>query len=396
MDKCARVFSDNFTTKINDTEISIFTGALDINGKIKEENCNLDREYDICKRYLDTLSRIKKLLLLLYTKGSVSKMITDYHLNNIIFTSPIFMSSYKMSLYDSITDLIKYRYTFRVNDDDFYKNFFDNIIIWLTDKFLNIISEVLDNYNNSSFIDYISDNYFIDLEDENVLIHLSKLEKIFIKMNKKKRVNFIIRILMYRMKTKTETETDTLEKFVTYLLDKYFDNYYELTKNDNINANIKLYYKQIENDINEIVNNTPPIDRCIRLFRAATNYKSPEYDIGKIVQLGKITSTTCSQKTNIAFFTNSNGCCIAEFIVKPGTRVLFLNYDETAYGEKMYEVILQKDIRFQVIKIEKKTVVKLNFEEEDSINSTNIIKIKYEEPTIHSLNTINVFLLDQI
>jgi len=59
-------------------------------------------------------------------------------------------------------------------------------------------------------------------------------------MNKKKRINFIIRILMYRMKTETETETDTLEKLVTYLLDKYFDNYYELTKSCDIINKLKM------------------------------------------------------------------------------------------------------------------------------------------------------------
>jgi hypothetical protein len=100
-------------------------------------------------------------------------------------------------------------------------------------------------------------------------------------------------------------------------------------------------------------------------------------------------------------FANANtSCCVVEFIIKPGTRALFLNYEETAFGEALYEVILQKKLKFKVIKIEQKNIVKLETDSiEDLDNPTFEIKkianITYTEPNKHSIKKFKVYLLEQ-
>jgi hypothetical protein len=95
-----------------------------------------------------------------------------------------------------------------------------------------------------------------------------------------------------------------------------------------------------------------------------------------------------------------DNCCIAEFILKPGIKALFLNYEETAFGEAMYEVILQKDLNFEVIKIETKNLFVFDTEQEDIVNPNCEIKkianITYKKPDLYSLKKITSFLFKQI
>jgi hypothetical protein len=66
----------------------------------------------------------------------------------------------------------------------------------------------------------------------------------------------------------------------------------------------------------------------------------------------------------------------------------------------MYEVILQKDLKFKVSNIEKKPVVSLNDIYMEIPNEDYEIKkisnIKYETPNKSSLRDINIYLLKQI
>ena len=78
MDKCNNVYSSEFKTKIGATEYNIFIGAVDENGNFKEEPCNLDEEYKECRIYLDTLNRMEKLIILFYTQGTLSTILSQY------------------------------------------------------------------------------------------------------------------------------------------------------------------------------------------------------------------------------------------------------------------------------------------------------------------------------
>jgi hypothetical protein len=375
MDKCNNEFSYNFNTKFNKENKSVFIGALDEEGKIKEEKCKLDNEYAKCRIYLDTLTRMKKLIILFYTRGHLSRIINKYNRGLIIIDTSISLSSSKYDIYDTIIDFIKYRYKLKVNENDFYKQYFDKIIRWMSENLLETITSIIDMLNTDN---YDPDNFIFNIEDIDTLQQI-KINYNTILSNEEK----------YKMIIKLFLDSDEISySLINYLLDLYFD------KNIAIN---KEYFDNLDKDINSIINNAPPTDRCVRLFRAADNYK--EYKIGQRIINDTIISTSCSQKTNIYMF-NKSDCCIAEFILKPGIKALFLNYEETAFGEAMYEVILQKNLTFEVIKIEEKDIIDL-VSIQDVIENSNyeikkIVNISYEQPTKYSFKKINSFLFKQI
>ena len=204
----------------------------------------------------------------------------------------------------------------------------------------------------------------------------SDYEKI---QTEKDKYDFIIKLFF--------AHDETTDILLSSLLDLYFDEF-----------NIKQFLDKLNEDMDIIINSAPPIDRCIRLFRAAGNYD--EYKINQDIVSNTLISTSCSQKTNIGMFIDN--CCIAEFIIKPGTHALFLNYEETAFGETMYEVILQKNLKFKVIKIEQKNIVKLEQHgdleelENPAFEIKKLININFKDPNINSIKKNNVYLFEQI
>jgi hypothetical protein len=404
MDYCVEEFSDNFNTIIDKKETSIFIGALDENGKVQEEECNLEPEYTSCRIYLDIISRMNKLLILFYTKGTISKLLTSYTLNLIKFEYSISISSQKNNIYKTIIDFIKYRSKFDVINDDFYKEFFNGIISWIVinlnqciESFLDILKEDYAEYEQDKYEYEYEDKYEYEEEKKLIRQQLKKIRRLQMIFNRiiddTEKYKMIINLIINRTR---KSKQYIINNFIYFLFDKYFDDDVDNTKK----IKVKKYIETIDKDLNDIINNAPPINRCIRLFRAADNYKN--YIINEIITINKITSTSCSQKTNISSFISSaqGGCCIAEFIIKPGTKALFLNYEETTYGEAMYEVILQKDLKFKVSNIEKKPVVSLNDIYMEIPNEDYEIKkisnIKYETPNKSSLRDINIYLLKQI
>jgi len=381
MDYCKSEFSDNFTTKFNGVNKSVFIGALDEEGKIKEEKCNLDEEYTKCRQYLDTLNRMQKLIILLYTRGHLSRIINKYNRKLIITDVSISISSSKTDIYNTIIDFIKYRYKLNVDIDDFYKKYFINIIEWIKLELINIIDEIIKTLMNE-----IPDDYPFEYADymklrRIKLNYLQIIKNVNINVIEQVKYDYIVKIFL--------NSSDTSYLLIKYLLDEYFD------KNIGI---AKEYFDNLDKDINLIINNAPPTERCIRLYRAADNYD--KYKIGDKITIDNIISTSCSQKTNIFMFNNRGNCCIAEFILKPGVKALFLNYEETAFGEAMYEVILQKNLTLEVIKIEEKDIIRLNDEQTEISNPDykikKIVNITYDEPTKYSFKKIKSFLFKQI
>ena len=376
MDKCNNDYSSEFKTKIGATEYNIFIGAVDENGNFKEEPCNLDEEYKECRIYLDTLNRMEKLIILFYTQGTLSTILSQYKNKTEIF-------SLRTVIGESIIDFIKYRSKLDANIDDYYKIYFITIIEWIKNKLVENINNIIKIINSGDPNDILLQAEFLTFEN------IEKLQKIiedYNKLNEDEKIKSIMND--YIFSSRNINYDIIIFNLELYVLDN--------------EENIIRYIEKINEDVNRIVDNSPPIKKCIRLYRAATYYKNLKQD--QEIVFDRFTSTSCSQKTNIAMFTFSNSdCCIVELIIKPGTHALFLNYKETAYGETMYEVLLQENLKFKVKKIEKKHIVKLQ-EVEDSRNYIDnpdyeikkIIDIQYHKPTIKSVKFVNIYLLEQI
>lgn len=354
------------------------TGILTVDefGNIKEERCNLDEEFIRCRKYLDTLNRMQKLMILFYTRGYLSRVLNKYTRGLIIVSASISASSSREDIYRTIKNFIKYRNKFDVDLDDDYKSFFNHIIKWIDTKFVDVIISILEILEKSKD-EYLEDYPFN--HDE----HYMKLRKINSDYKKiqteKDKYDYIIKLFF--------AHDETTDILLSSFLDLYFDEF-----------NINKFLDKLNKDMDIIINSAPPIDRCIRLFRAAGNYD--EYKINQNIESKTLISTSCSQKTNIGMFIDD--CCIAEFIIKPGTHALFLNYEETAFGETMYEVILQKNLKFKVVKIEQKNIVKLEQHgdleelENPAFEIKKLVNINFKDPNINSIKKNNVYLFEQI
>mgnify|MGYP003331696427 CR=1 FL=1 len=374
---CPENYSSTFRTKIGKEEKEIFIGAVDENGVPRESPCNLKSEYDKCRLYLDGLTKMDKLIIYFYTKGSISTVISAYKRKLILGGKSLNISSQKHVVYDTITTLILYRRSLNIEENDFYKQYFDKIINYILNNFVKIIEELIINPS----VTEILENYNFDLDND--IKKLDEIKNKFVKLTTNDKFKLFIDIIK-------EEEDDFIISLYFYLYDEYFD------KMDN--EDYVMYIEQIIRDLNRIVDNTPSIEREIRLYRSASHYK--DYEIGHIITNEMITSTSCSQKTNIATFSQEpDGCCIAELIIKPGTHALFLNYEETAYGEAMYEVILQSNINFAVCRIEKKNIIRLD-KDYIPISSDYLLKkffdVKYKPIDEFSVKNVNIYLLKQI
>ena len=159
---------------------------------------------------------------------------------------------------------------------------------------------------------------------------------------------------------------------------------------------------KIVHAVKDILNNTPPINRCIRLYKIIGK-NTDLYKIGEKYQQKVINSLTCSRSANISIFYNrdKNMCCLLDIVCNTGTKVLFLDYGKTAYGNLMYEVILPPDYYFNVISSEKKSIITYKFTQENiEIKKSKpelqpIYKLTYKNPEVKEIKTYLVEISDK-
>jgi hypothetical protein len=361
MAKQEYTFTPNFNVKIKGNTESVFIGATDKDGNIKEEKCNLDEEYKNCKKYLESLTQMDKLLIFLYTKGILNKVINKLNFEqiyDILITniSPI----HRESIYYLFSELIKYRIMLNITDEDTFLNdllkfLIENINIKIDEicAYLSDPSDTNEFYYNK--IDALRNlDYLFERDD---IIFLRQIQKIFMESSDK---NKIIMKLLHNMNNYIK-----LSDLISYLFDLFV----------HIDNKWFAYIKYLDHKFDEIIMNSPPLNKQIRVYRA-DDYME-KYKLNEIIINKSVLSTSCSQKTNITYFIQNiygqNSCCIGEYILNPGTHVLFLDYEKTPFGEQMYEVIVQKDIKCKLIKIEDKNVVVIKDKKEENSNDINDI-----------------------
>jgi hypothetical protein len=162
---------------------------------------------------------------------------------------------------------------------------------------------------------------------------------------------------------------------------------------ENINREIILnFITEIISILNDITINAPKITTCINLYKTIKG-NDESFIIDKEIKQKVINSVTCSRETNIGMFiSKKDNCCLLEISCKPGTPVLFLDYNKTAYGANMYEVILPPGVIFKPIMKEMKDILTYRFDDiVDDMNKLDHIKpfidLKYKNPYVKNIQT---------
>jgi len=186
--------------------------------------------------------------------------------------------------------------------------------------------------------------------------------------------------------------------FITYA-DDYTINFAMSYIVDYIEPILLVEFIQIHIDIlTKILDNAPPIDRCIKLYKIIGR-NDELYEVGKIYTQKVMNSMTCSRTSNISIFYNRDKqpCCLLEVNCKKGTKVLFLNYLKTAYGANMFEVILPIGYDFKVVASEIKDIITFNFDATVKQPKTKEIQpirdLIYKEPQIKKIKVYEIIIV---
>ncbi len=362
---CEKKYQLPLDFKFNDIDYKIYSGSTDIENQI-EQPCGLDDLYQKCKKYLDTLDKYKQFILWSYTGGALARLLNNYLLNNNDYKT---IDKYIISF--SIFFQIKWYFIYKIDivaEMDELKILFEQILIYLFDNMKTINKNIKKKYEMNDDDKKILAQLLgkINIVNPNNEKKIDAMKDFFIKYDQ----NIIIEWCII----------DILEKIPEILP---------------IYLKINLYV------LKDILNNTPPIDRCIRLYKIIGK-NTDLYEIGKKYQQKVINSLTCSRSANISIFytRNKNMCCLLDIICKAGTRVLFLDYTKTAYGNKMYEVILPPDYYFNIISSEKKSIMTYEFTQTNIKLKENpiispIFKLKYEKPEVKEIKTYLVEISDK-
>ena len=307
-----------------------------------EESCNLNDLYQKSRIYLDTLNKFEEFTLWNYTTGGLARLLNNYilHKDNV---KDVFKNlSDKIMSKHAIVFTLKWFYFYEIDKDASAK--------LLNDYYINLLQQILINQK----IDNIKT--------------IDNLKILFMKY---------------------ETENDATDTRLMNIVSN------ELIKNNQL---LKDFINICLDIMMKILNGAPVINRCIRVYKTIGSNKEI-YNVGEIVEQKVINSLTCSRNTNIGMFYDSSTqkCCLIEMICKPGMKLIFLNYDKTAYGKKMYEVILFPGYNFKVISKQTKKIMIYDYYSKNKIIKTKniqpIFDLIYNKPI---LKDIIVFLLEAI
>lgn len=372
-DICEKKFQLPMDLSLHDKKYEIYTGSTNIDDPI-EQPCDLDDLYQNCKKYLDTLNEYKQFILWCYTGGALARLLNNYLLNDNDYKN---INEYHISF--SIFFQIKWYFIYKINEipeANELKLLFENILINLFD---NIKAKKLPLRDQTK--------YRLNQVENNILTTLlGKINNVVNLKDERNKIN-----TMQEFFTEYD-ENIIIEWYITYVLEK--------------NKEILPTYIQINLDIlKNILNNTPPIDRCIRLYKIIGK-NTDLYKIGEKNKQKVINSLTCSRTANISIFYNrdKNTCCLLDIICKAGTKVLFLDYNKTAYGNKMYEVLLPPDYFFNVISSEKKSIITYEFTQENikfkkspkiSPKISPIFELTYQNPEVKEIKTYLIEISDK-
>ena len=329
--------------------------------------------YKKSKLYLDTLNKFEEFILWCYTSGSLARLINNFLLKDEKYE---YFIEQKMTSY-AIFFQIKWYLLYKIDIiPDIQEN---NQLIKFKEIFNNIIIYIWTNIK--SINKFLRKEYTFDKNDDKILTELVSY------INNNSHIRDLNKKIDGLSKFFTKyTENIIIECIIKYIIEG--------------NNNILIDYLELNLSIlKKILDNTPPIDKCIRLYKIIGR-NSDLYEIGKQYKQNVINSVSCSRSANISIFydRDKNMCCLLDIICKPGTKVLFLNYDKTAYGNKMYEVLLPIGYNFNILSSDMKSIVTYNFISKDIIikdysQVKPIFDIKYINP---SVNKIKTYLIEVI
>jgi len=374
---CDIKFQEMMDVKMKDTAHKIYHGPINIVNDVPiEEECGLEDLYAKSKSYIDSLNRFKQFILWNYTAGSLARLINNYLLVDKKIDKFYELNMSRFAIFFEI----KWFYFFEIDgvqnaEVDRLKQILEQIIIGIWDNFSKINKAINDDDKKSTPENKMNTNDRKQLQELLTTINnapktitndkkINLLKLLFIKYDYNYPLVFAIYMIINNL------DKDILSKFVE------------------INLAV----------LTDILSNVPVIDRCIKLYKIIG--KNTElYEIGKTYKQKVINSLTCSRKSNISIFYDrkENKCCLLEITCKPGTKILFLNYLNTAYGSKMLEVLLPAGYDFKIITSSDKDILTHKFEEvklkPKNKDFQPIFDIKYKDPEIKKIKVYEVELL---
>jgi hypothetical protein len=367
-DKCDKNFQLPLDFKFNDIDYKIYSGSIDIQNQI-EDPCDLDDLYAKCKVYLDTLNNYQQFILWTYTGGALARLLNNYLLKDKNYKKiDISIISY------SILFQIRWYFLYMIDKIEQaadLKLLFEKIILFIFDN-IKSINKYLRN-----------PNYKLDKEDNQTLNNILSIINNLPKQSDKSRKINALKDFFINANNKY-----IIEQCIIYVLEE----------DDSI---ISEYIKINLDELQIILKGVPPIDRCIRLYKIIGK-NNDLYEVGKKYKQIVINSLTCSRSANISIFydRDKNICCLLDIICKAGTKILFLDYTKTAYGNKMYEVILPPDYYFNILSSEKKSIMTYEFTEKniklkDYSQLKPIYDIIYKNPVVKEIKTYLIEIDDK-
>jgi hypothetical protein len=136
-----------------------------------------------------------------------------------------------------------------------------------------------------------------------------------------------------------------------------------------------------------ITTNSPKLPKTIKLYKSIGGTEK-DYQVGQKSKQVVINSVTCSRQTNLGMFINiQHKCCLFEITCKEGVPALFLDYEKTAYGKQMSEVILPPNITFSIKSKEMKKILSYDFKDQEKnlseiVRPQPYINLSYDKPVI--------------
>jgi len=136
----------------------------------------------------------------------------------------------------------------------------------------------------------------------------------------------------------------------------------------------KMVFEQYDDDLRRIIHNAPPLKKEMHVYRGTlSHYYSNKK--GNVFKNQNYTSTSfySSVIDKFAYVHTGGGCCVTEFILKPGAHCIWL--DPVTFFENELEILLPPDQSFVIMS--KKILKYLN--EPNTFTSEDIKREEFEE-----------------
>lgn len=363
----------DFNVNLDGKENSIYIGMTEKNskGNVVDSPCDgedIEQLYKSSKDYLDKLNEFDNYVIWVYSIGALARFLNNYLLDRFkivdLFENNLrktHLSSYQSMIFNSFNKVVIYLLSFQYKFDKINNEKIGPILDNLTQK---IVENFKTNYTK----------YMKKLKESNSSDEMKKINTVI--QPHSNLVDFINKYTINKSlavdKFREYINIGLINIEIYYLIDSMLDLY--ITQND-----MTQILELLKDTMIRILTNSPKLPRTMKFYKSI-GATEKDYKIGQESKQVVINSVTCSRYTNLGMFINlKNQCCLFEITCKEGIPVLFLDYNKTAYGKQMSEVILPPNITFVIKSKDMRKILSYNFKDEEK----NLNKLTKPQPYIN-------------